>query len=123
MATNITKKTQAESIDELQKIVDGYTKYEGTAPSVMSAGVTLKPSDVIARFGARIAQAKSVDSAAANWHSLVHTDKSAAAAFQPLLSTVKQVLLGAYSTQLDVLADFGLTPRKKPVVPPAVRNA
>jgi hypothetical protein len=87
------------------------------------AGVTLKPSDVVAKLQARIAQAKAVSSAAANWHSMVQTDHTAAAQLKPLLSAVKQVLLAAYSTQLDVLADFGLSSRKKPVVSPATKTA
>jgi len=123
MSTNTIKKARVNEVDALQKLADGLTQHASTAPSVVLAGVTLKPSDVVAKLQARIAQAKAVSSAAANWHSMVQTDQSAAAQLKPLLSAVKHVLLAAYSTQLDVLADFGLTPRKKPVVSPATKTA
>ncbi len=123
MSTNLTKKTRVNEVDALQRLADGLTQHASTVPSIVFAGVTLKPSDVVAKLQARIAQAKAVASAAANWHSMVQTDHTAAAQLTPLLAAVKQVLLGAYSTQLDVLADFGLSPRKKPVVSPATRTA
>ena len=123
MSTNITKKTRVNEVDALQKLADGLTQHASTAPSVVLAGVTLKPSDVVAKLQARIAQARAVSSASASWHSTVQTDKTAAAQLKPLLLAVKQVLLAAYSTQLDVLADFGLSPRKKPVVSPATKTA
>jgi hypothetical protein len=123
MSTNIIKKARVNEVDALQKLADGLTQHASTAPAVVLAGVTLKPSDVVAKLQARIAQAKAVSSAAANWHSTVQTDQTAAAQLKPVLSAVKQVLLAAYSTQLDVLADFGLSPRKKPVVSPATRTA
>ncbi len=123
MSTNIIKKSRVNEVDALQKLADGLTQHASTAPSVVLAGATLKPSDVVATLHARIAQAKAVSSAAANWHSMVQTDHTAAAQLKPLLSAAKQVLLAAYSTQLDVLADFGLSPRKKPVMSPATRTA
>jgi hypothetical protein len=123
MSTNTIKKARVNEVDALQKLADGLTQHASTAPSVVLAGATLKPSDVVAKLQARIAQAKAVSSAAANWHSTVQTDHTAAAQLKPLLSAVKQVLLAAYSTQLDVLADFGLSSRKKPVVSPATKTA
>jgi hypothetical protein len=123
MSTNITKKTRVNEVDALQKLADGLTQHASTVPAVVLAGVTLKPSDIVAKLQARIAQARAVSSAAATWHGMVQTDQSAAAQLKPLLSAVKQVLLAAYSTQPDVLADFGLSPRKKPVTSPATKTA
>ncbi len=123
MSTNITKKARVNEVDALQKLADGLTQHASTAPSVVLAGVTMKPGDVVAKLQARIAQTKAVSSAAASWHGMVQTDKSAAAQLKPLLSAVKQVLLAAYSTELDVLADFGLSPPKKRVVSPATKTA
>jgi hypothetical protein len=123
MPTNIIKKARVNEVDSLQKLADGFTRHASTAPAVVLAGATLRPSDIVAQLQARIAQARAVTMAEASWHSMVQTDKTAAAALKPMLSTVKQMLLAAYSTQLDVLADFGLTPRKKAVVSPATRTA
>lgn len=123
MSTTITKRARVNEVDALQKLADGLTQHASTAPSVVIAGVTMKPSDIVAKLQARIAQAKALSSAAANWHSMVQTEKIAAEGLKPLLSMVQQVLRAAYSTELDVLADFGLSPRKKAVVSPATKTA
>jgi hypothetical protein len=123
MSTNLRKRARVNEVDALQKLADGLTQHASTAPVVVLAGVTLKPSDVVAKLQARIAQAKAVPSAAASWHSTVQTDQTAAAQLKPLLSAVKQVLIAAYSAELDVLADFGLSLPKKAVVSPATKTA
>jgi hypothetical protein len=123
MATNITKKTRVITVDSLQKLVDGFTKHAATTPSLVFAGATLKPSDVVARLQALIAQHNAVNTAAAAWHSQVTTERNAALQMRSLLGLIKQMLEGAYSSQLDVLADFGLAPRKKTVVSPQTRAA
>ena len=123
MGTNIIKKARVNEVDALQKLADGFTLRAATAPSVVLAGVSLKPNDIVVKLQARLAQAHAVVAAAATWHGAVQNDQAAAAQIKPLVATVKQVLLAAYSTQLDVLGDFGLTPRKKPVISPATRTA
>ena len=123
MSTNNVKKSRANEVDALQKLVDGFTQHASTAPSVVFASGTSKPSDLVAKLQASITQAKAVSAAAASWHSTVQMDRAAAAQFKPLLSAIKQVLLGTYSTQPDVLSDFGVSSRKKPVVSPATRTA
>ena len=85
-------------------------------------GVTSSDKGVTASLDL-LGLAKAVAAAAATWHGAIQTDQAAAEQMKPLVATVKQVLLAAYSTQLDVLGDFGLTPRKKPVVSPATRTA
>jgi hypothetical protein len=123
MTTNTIKKARVNEVAALQKLVDGLTQHASTAPSVILAGVTLKPSDIVAKLQARLAVANAVTTAAATWHGTVQNDLAAAEQIKPLVATVKQALLAAYSTQLDVLGDFGLTPRKKAVVSPATRAA
>jgi hypothetical protein len=123
MATNNDTKSRVITVDSLQKLVDGFTKHAATTPSLVFAGVTLKPSDVVARLQALIARSNAVNSAAAAWHGQVTTKRKAVLQMRPLLGLVKQMLEGAYSLQLDVLADFGLAPRKKTVVSPQTRAA
>ncbi len=123
MSTTINKAARVNEVAALQQLVDGLTQNAATAPSVVLAGVTLKPGDIVAKIQARLAVAKAVTSAAATWHGAVQTDNAAAEQLKPLVATVKQTLIAAYSTQLDVLAEFGLAPRKKPVVSPATRTA
>jgi hypothetical protein len=123
MATKIIKKSRTITVDSLQKLVDGFTRHAATTPSIVFAGATLKPIDVAAKLQALIAQHNAVNSAAAAWHSQVTTERNAALQMRPLLGLIKQMLEGAYSSQLDVLADFGLAPRKKAVVSPQTRAA
>ena len=123
MTTHITKKARVNEINALQKLADGLTQHAATAPTVVLAGVTLKPSDVVAKLQARLVQAKAVSTAAAAWHGAVKNDLAAAGQIKPLLATAKQALLAAYASQLGVLGDFGLTPRKKAVISPATRTA
>jgi hypothetical protein len=123
MGTNIIKKARVNEVDALQKLADGLTQNASTAPSFVLAGTTLKPTDVVAKLQARLAQLKAVTAAAAAWHAAVQTDKTAAEQIKPLVAAVKQVLLAAYAGQLDVLAEYGLTPRKTPVISPATRTA
>ncbi len=125
MSTNLTKKTRVNEVDALQRLADGLTQHASTVPSIVFAGVTLKPSDVVAKLQARIAQAKAVASAAANWHSMVQTDHTAAAQLTPLLAAVKQVLLAAYSTQLSSTCWPISRPCRRarnPSCPPATRD-
>jgi hypothetical protein len=123
MTTNIIKQTRVNNVDSLQKLVDGYTKYAATAPSVVLAGVTLKPGDIVAKLQGAIDQSKAVTSAAANWHSQIATERNVAQQIKPLLLLVRRTLELAYSSQLDALADFGVAPRKSAVVSPQTRAA
>jgi hypothetical protein len=123
MAANITKKSRANTIDSLQKLIDGLNKHASTAPSVMLAGVTLRPSDVAAKLQALIAEFNAATTAATAWHNQVMTERNAAQQTKPLLLLVRRTLEAAYASQLDVLADFGLTPRKKTVISPQTRAA
>jgi hypothetical protein len=45
MSTNTIKRTRVNEVDALQKLADGLTQHASTAPSVVLAGATLKPSD------------------------------------------------------------------------------
>jgi hypothetical protein len=123
MATNLTKTTRVNSIDLLQKLANGYAKYSTSAPAIVVAGATLKSSDLVAKLQALIATENAVTAAAAAWHSQVTTQRAAVLQSKPLLLAIRQSLQSAYSSQLDVLADFGLAPRKKAVVSPETRAA
>jgi hypothetical protein len=107
----------------LQKLVNGYTKYTASAPPIVLAGATLKPTDLVAKLQALISMENAVTSAGAAWHSQVATQRGVVVQAKPLLQAIRQSLQSAYSSQLDVLADFGLTSRKKAVVSPETRAA
>jgi hypothetical protein len=123
MTTNKNKRSRSDDIAALQKLSEGLTQHASTVPPIVIAGVTYKPSDVTAKLQTAIAQAKAVLTTEAAWHNAVQTEDAAWKQLKPFLLAVQQILRNAYDGQLDTLADFGVTPRKKPVVSPATRTA
>jgi hypothetical protein len=109
---------RAITVDSLPKLVDGFTRHAATTPTIVLAGATLKPSDVVARLQALIARSSAVDTAGAAWQGEVTTELDAVLPMKPQLGLDEQMLEGAYVSQLGALADFGLAPRKKAVVYP-----
>ncbi|MGH7440474.1 MAG: hypothetical protein ACRENE_32690 [Polyangiaceae bacterium] len=123
MATKNSKRSRNEDIAALQKLSDGFTLHASTVPPIVLAGVTFKPTDVTAKLQVMITQSKAVLTTEAAWHNAVQAESTAWKQLTPFLQGVEQILRNAYDGKIDVLADFGLTPRKKPVVPPATRTA
>jgi hypothetical protein len=113
MASNTPKKARTDEIVALQKIRDGLTKHTQTITQLVIAGVVMPTSDVIAKVEVRIDQAKAAQSSKAVWQSAVKTDKTSGVASRQFVSALKQTLLAAFTGQVDTLADFGLTPRKR----------
>jgi hypothetical protein len=123
MAANIPKKNRPSEIDALQKLCDGLAKHATAIPQVVIAGTAMAPADVVAKLQARIAVAKAVQTTKATWQGAVKADIAATVQLQPFLSGLRQTLLAAFTGQVDALADFGLTPRKKAVITPETRAA
>jgi hypothetical protein len=123
MATNHNKRTRVGDVAALQKLGEGLAQHASTVPPIVIAGVTYKPSDVTAKLQVAITLAKAVLTTEAAWHNAVQAEDTAWKQLRPFLLAVEQVLRNAYDGQIDVLADFGVSPRKKPVVPPATRTA
>jgi hypothetical protein len=113
--TNIkTNRTTQQAGD--QKLIDGLTKHASALPSLTVLGTTLQTTDIITTLQARLASAGTVISTRATWQNAVKTDKAERASTKALVSAVRQAVLLAFAGQVDVLADFGLKPRK-PRVP------
>ncbi len=123
MASNTPKANRPSEVTALQKMSDGLTKHASTIPQLVIGAVSMTPADVSTKLESRIAVAQAVDSTRATWRNAVAVDDTATEQLKPFLSGLRQTLLAAFSGQVDVLADFGLTPRKKAVLTTTERAA
>jgi hypothetical protein len=123
MASNLPKQNRPSEIASLQKLSDGLTKHASAIPHLVIGGVSMTPTDVSAKLQSRIAVAQAVDPARAAWRNAVAVDQAATEQLTPFLSGLRQTLLVAFAGQVDAMADFGLAPRKRPVLTTEQRTA
>jgi hypothetical protein len=123
MASNTPKQNRNSEMAADQKLIDGLTKHAATLPSFVIAGVSTTTTNVITKLQARIAAEEAVQPARATWLAAVAQARSEIAATKSVVSAVKQAILSAFAGQADMLADFGLTPRKARVVSPEQKVA
>jgi|CZKU01.1.fsa_nt_gi hypothetical protein len=115
---NRTLETVAE-----QTLVDGLNKHEAALPAVAIAGASVKTTAIITTLQSRIDSAKAVLSTRATWQAAVQSDGDLRDKTKTFVAALKQAILVAFAGQIDVLADFGLTPRKVRVLTPAEKLA
>jgi hypothetical protein len=119
MSSNVPKKNQTDQTVADQKLIDGLTKHAATLPSIVIAGTSTTTAAIVAKLQARIAAISTVQTTRATWRAAVQAERTEVAATKAFVSAVRQALLVAFTGQVDVLADFGLTPRAKHVATPA----
>ena len=95
-------------------LIAGLQKHQATLPSFTVGGQALKPADVMAALQADNATLDAVASTRATWQAAVQTSDASLAKTRIVASGVKQTLRVMFAGQVDVLADFGLKPRKTP---------
>jgi acyl-coenzyme A thioesterase PaaI-like protein len=115
--TRITK----EAAD--QKLVDGFEKHAQTVPSLVIGGTSFKAADITAVLQTRLATSATAQSTRATWLNAVKADGDERAKTKTFVDGVRQALLVAFAGSIDALDDFGLTPRKTPVVTPEAKAA
>ncbi|MGH7436115.1 MAG: hypothetical protein ACRENE_10620 [Polyangiaceae bacterium] len=124
MATNIpNKNNRTDVLGALQKLSEGFTKHAAAVPQIIVAGASMTESDVVAKLQARIAIAKTVQTTHATWQAAVKADRDAIPVYKAFLASARQTIGAAFAGQVDVLADFGMTPRKVAVITPQTRAA
>jgi hypothetical protein len=99
-----------------QKLVDGLTKHAGVIASLYLGGTAMPNAAIVSKLQALIAAVNSTNTARASLHALVLAEQQLQASSAQFVADVRQTILAMFSTQTDVLADFGLAPRKKPVL-------
>jgi hypothetical protein len=123
MATTADATNRPRQQADEQKMIDGFNKHGQTINTLLVRGTTYKPADIVIILQARLATAKAVDSARSTWQAAVAADRDERAKTKTFVSGIRQALLVAFADSIDVLADFGLSPRKKAVVSPETRAA
>ncbi len=121
MATKNPSRNEQQIAD--QALIDGLTKHATSVPTLMIGGTTVQTADVIRTLQARILARKAPLTSRATWQSDVKADQEQRASTKTLVSGVRQALQVAFAGSIEVLADFGLKPRKTRVVTPEVQTA
>jgi hypothetical protein len=116
-----TNRSQQQGADD--KLAAGLTKHQTTLSSFVIGGKTVQVSEVLTALQSRKNTGAAATSAGTAWHAAVAVDRNQQAASEQLVAGVRQSLHAMFAGSIDTLADFGLTPRKVPVVSPEVKVA
>jgi hypothetical protein len=122
MSTNTPKKNRVDETLADQKLIDGLTKHASTITSLVIGGVAMATKDIIGTLQTRISTSNAALTTRATWQAAVAADKAERQKTKTIVSGVQQALMVAFAGQIDALADFGLTPRKVPVITPAEKT-
>jgi hypothetical protein len=123
MGNNVPKKNRLEQNAADQKLIDGLQKHAATITSLVIAGATMVSKDIIDTLQTRIDLSIAAQTARATWLAAVAADEAERAKTKTFASGLRQALLVAFAGQIDVLADFGLSPRKAAVISPEEKVA
>jgi len=106
-----------------QKMIDGFNRHGSLIGSLLIDGRQLKPADVVQVVQARLDASKAVEADKATWQSAVKANKDERAKTRVFMTQVRQALLVMFASSIDILADFGLTPRKQRAPKPPAKVA
>jgi hypothetical protein len=124
--TMTTRENKPTRQDRLRKVLSGMQLHFTGITALTLAGVSHAVAELEKDIQDDIAATDATDKAHASLTQTVDAAKASHAAVDPLVSGVKQYVLlnwGNTEAASAVLADFGWTPRKKPVVKPATKVA
>jgi hypothetical protein len=118
MASNIPKNNRIDKTTADQSLIDGFNKHGALIPTMLIAGATRTPQEIVATLQSRIDASKESLSTRATWQTAIRAEQSLRDSTRTYISGVKQALLVSFAGQLDTLADFGLTARAVHVATP-----
>jgi len=105
-----TSKTQETAL--AQQLLAGFLKHLSSATSLTLASVVYTPAQIAAALGLLVSLRQAVDTAVAAAKAKLAAEASQAPALQSLMAALVQFVRLTYSGSPDVLADFGLKPKK-----------
>jgi hypothetical protein len=106
-----------------QQLIDGLLKHAATIAFLFIGGQKLLNPDIVKRLQDLVASANLVRSTRAAWQAAVKADKELRAGNLQFADDVKQTLRAMFSGDIEALADFGLTAKKRPAAKPVVKVA
>jgi hypothetical protein len=112
MGKNTPVKNRIQQTASVQKLMDGLNKNAATVPSFLIDGVAVTRADIVTKLQGLLDATKGVETTRANWQNAVVANTKLWSDDAPFLSGLRQALLVAYRSQVNTLADFGLTGRK-----------
>ena len=117
--TKISKTTQ---LARDQQMLAGIKKHSSTVTSWVIAGTTYSAQQAGNILQARIDAALAVNAARAALRNAVQAASTETATTKQLVAGLRTATYVMFSSQADVLADFGLTPHKARAIPTAVEK-
>ena len=106
-----------------QSLIDGFTKHGATVGTLTIDGKQYAPADLVKVLQARIDALKGVDAARGPYKAALVAQQAELASTHDLVVAVQQALQLMFRSQVDVLGDFGLAPRKRTNPTPATKAA
>jgi hypothetical protein len=125
MATT-DKNNKTTRRDRLRMLKNGIQLHLLPLGAITIAGSAIKVADILTEIDADIAKSDAAEKGHAAWLQQVADERASHKAIDPTLSGVKQYVrlnIGDTEAQQNILADFGMTPRKKHVVTPETKVA
>jgi hypothetical protein len=100
--------------DRAKRLADGTTKHLDVAEKVRLDGQVLARDDVAAKLRALGALRDDVDAADATTKTKLEAERSQGPALRAFMAAYVALVKLAFGNRPDILADFGLSPRKAP---------
>jgi hypothetical protein len=109
------KSTQATRVAADTKLIAGTQKHQNNLPAtIVLAGQTVTPAQVVTTLQGRIATANATLAAKGSLAAAVAADHNERSQTDTLVADYRAWILLTYRNQPDVLADYGVSPHKKP---------
>ena len=124
--TNADKNNKTTRRDRLRLLLNGINLHFQNITSLTIGGVVHQIADITAKITADIASSDTAEKGHAAWLQQVEEERVSHAIVDPLVSGLKQFVrlqFGNTEAVQGTLADFGMDPTKKAVVPPATKVA
>jgi hypothetical protein len=112
MATNSRDKSGTATL--AGKLAAGTAKHLGAGTQVLMLGSTFTPADITSKLTQIVTLRAAADAAKASSAGKVAAEKQQLPALRAFMSAYTAYVHTAFNSVPDVLADFGLTPKKAP---------
>jgi hypothetical protein len=109
-----TKVSKSRDVARATIMIAGIAKHYASTSSLMVDGASHTPAQLMASLQALVDMRKTVDDARAALMTRIETEKAQAPAARKLIAALVIVVKGSFGNSPDVLADFGVTPKKAP---------
>jgi hypothetical protein len=117
----INNRTLRQAANQL--LIDGLVQHAATIAFLFIGGQKLLNADVVKKLQDLVNSSNNVRATRAAWQAAVKADKELRAGNLQFADDVKQTLRAMFSGDIETLAAFGLTVKKKPAPKPATKVA